>query len=112
MRARARASGARYSRIITPELPAGPDARNAGSPVRDGLISAERRAADNAITGYVAWRSASSVAESRADDRDERVLGGVVDRDPHRLSGGDEGVHERRVHLRHGPQRERVLHPR
>ena len=41
MRARARASWAKSSRIITPELPAGPDARNAGSPVSDGLIGAE-----------------------------------------------------------------------
>ena len=92
IRARARASWARYSRIITPELPAGPDARNAGSPDRDGLIRAESRAADSAITGYVAWRSASRVAESRAVTKppwcsgravgdDQRVLGGVVDLD-------------------------------
>jgi len=51
IRARARASWARYSRIITPELPGGPDARKAGSPVSEGLISADSRAADRAITG-------------------------------------------------------------
>ena len=51
IRARARASWATYSRIITPELSAGPEARNAGSPVSEGLTSAESRAAESAITG-------------------------------------------------------------
>ena len=36
---------------MTPELPGGPEARNAGSPVSEGLTSADNRAADSAITG-------------------------------------------------------------
>ena len=59
----ASASWATYSRIITPELPGGPSARNAGRSVNDGSTRSPSRAADSSATWCTvarAWSSATA----------------------------------------------------
>ena len=123
IRARARASWATYSRIITPELsgrPGGEERRQPGERRVDQRGEPGGGQRDHRV-GRLAQRvegrrepggDEAAVVQRGAVLDDERVLRGVVDLDHHRLLGGDQRVDERRVHLRHGPQRERVLQPR
>ena len=83
----ASALAAVYSMIISPELPAGPSARNGVSPVSRGSISAPSRAAPSCALDSSASRSRVERSRERGLvevavvehvvglDRHERVLG-------------------------------------
>ena len=60
------ASCATYSRIITPELPGGPAARNGRSPVNSGSTRSPSRATDSSATWCTVARAWSRAVDTYA----------------------------------------------
>ena len=121
VRRRASASPARYSAIISPELPSSA-ARNGVRPVRSGAIRWESRAPDEAAEGderqpqaverQRAARGVEAAVVQRLAAREQRVLGGGVDLDGEDVVQRGERVVQRAGHGRQAAQPERVLPPR